>query len=370
MTAGERALRVLVAPDSFKGSAGAAEAARWLAEGWAAVRRHDEMRELPLADGGEGTLDTVAAVVPGARRMPVTVPGPHGSPAHAYWLLLPDGTGVVELASTSGLTLLDRPRPATAHTLGFGRAIAAALDAGVPRLLLALGGSASTDGGAGVLTALGARLLDEAGNPVPQGNRGLAQLRTIDCTGLRPLPRAGVTVLSDVTNPLLGPTGAAAVFGPQKGFSPVDLPAAERNLRRLADRLDADAAAPGAGAAGGTAFGLLAWGAQLAWGSEFVGALAGLPAAVAGADVVVTGEGRFDTQSRSGKLAGHVSALAAAARVPALVVAGRIAAPITGLFQAAEDLSELAGDQARATADPARYLRRAGERLARRMPAH
>ncbi|WP_406631823.1 glycerate kinase [Amycolatopsis sp. WGS_07] len=366
MTAAKKTLRVLVAPDSFKGSVRAAEAARWLAEGWLAEREHDVLRELPLADGGEGTLDTVAAAVPEARRMPVVVPGPDDRPVRAHWLLLPDGTGVVELASTSGLGLLHRPRPAEAHTLGFGRAIAAALDAGVRRLLLALGGSASTDGGAGVLTALGARLLDEAGNPVPPGNRGLARLRTVDRTGLRPVPPAGALVLSDVTNPLFGPAGAAAVFGPQKGFPPDELPAAERNLRQLAGLLDADPATAGAGAAGGTGFGLLSWGAQLAPGSEFLGSLSGLPAAVADADLVLTGEGRFDAQSRQGKLAGHVSALAAAARVPAFLAAGRVAAPVTGLFQAAEDLSELAGSQARALADPARYLRRAGTALARR----
>ncbi|WP_241986517.1 glycerate kinase, partial [Cryobacterium fucosi] len=170
--AGGRA--VVIAPDSFKGTIGASDAARRIAAGWASVRPQDRLRLLPMADGGEGTLDAFELAVPGATRMPVTVPGPDDRPVDTHWLLLPDGTGVVELAATSGITLLDRLRPLDAHTLGFGQAIAAALDHGVTRLLLAIGGSGSTDGGSGMLRALGAVLLDSAGRPVPPGGRGLA----------------------------------------------------------------------------------------------------------------------------------------------------------------------------------------------------
>ncbi|MCE0764160.1 glycerate kinase [Pseudonocardia kujensis] len=364
---GSGSLRVLIAPDSFKGSMSAIDVARLVAEGWATVRPDDALLPLPLADGGEGTLDTVAAAVPGARRVAVTVPGPDGRPVNTHWLRLPDGTGVVELAGCSGLTLLDRPRPADAHTRGFGRAIAAALDAGATRLLLALGGSASTDGGAGVLVELGARLLDAAGTPIPPGNRGLGRLQTVDLTGMRPLPPGGAVILTDVANPLLGPDGAAPVFGAQKGLSPSGTVIAEHNLRRLARYLNVDAMAAGAGAAGGTGFGLLAWGAEVAPGGEFLGELAGLPAAVATADVVVTGEGRFDVQSWSGKLPSHVAGLAASAGIPTLLVAGQVSASTSGRFCASEDLSVLAGAPWRAIAHPSRYLRLAGAALARRM---
>ncbi|WP_314149630.1 glycerate kinase, partial [uncultured Leifsonia sp.] len=154
---------VVVAPDSFKGSASATEVASALADGWRSVRPGDVVRLAPMADGGEGTLDAFEVAVPGAVRHPVRVTGPSGDEVDASWLLLPDGTALVELAETSGLGLLRRPAPHDAHTIGFGQAIAAALDAGATALLLAIGGSASTDGGAGALTALGARLLDADG---------------------------------------------------------------------------------------------------------------------------------------------------------------------------------------------------------------
>ncbi|WP_051899298.1 glycerate kinase [Sciscionella sediminilitoris] len=354
--------RVLIAPDSFKGSATACEVACAIAEGWTEARPQDELHQLPLADGGEGTLDAVATAITGTRRVPVTVPGPDGRPVGTHWLALPDGTGLVELAGASGLTLLDRPCPASAHTLGFGRVIAAAMDAGVRHLLLALGGSASTDGGAGALTALGARLLDTAGEPVPLGNHGLARLHSVDLSDLRQPPASGVTVLSDVTHPLLGPTGAAAMFGAQKGFTANGIVTADRNLRRLAERLPADPSTTGTGAAGGTGFGLLAWGADLVAGSELLGRLVGLPSAVAAADVVITGEGRFDGASQAGKAPGHVAALAAATGTQALLIAGQITAD--GPFLATEDLSVLAGGPGRALADPINHLRRAGTELA------
>ena len=160
--------------------------------------------------------------------------GPVSEPVETSWLLLPDGTGVVELASTSGITLLDPLEPLDAHSAGFGEAIAAALDAGVERLLLALGGSACSDGGTGALTVLGAWFLDASGAPVPLGNRGLAMLDRVDLSGLRPLPPGGAVILGDVTNPLLGGLGAAAVFGPQKGADAATVDVLEANLARLA----------------------------------------------------------------------------------------------------------------------------------------
>lgn len=358
---------VVFAPDSFKGSISAASAARALAEGWARERPRDDVVLRPMADGGEGTLDAFATAVPGARRMPLVVTGPDDARTDAAWLLLPDGTGVVELASTSGIELLGHRRlPWHAHTRGFGEAIAAALDHGVTRLVLGIGSSSSTDGGCGMLSALGARFTDAAGAPVPSGARGLDVLAAADLSGLPPLPAGGVLVLSDVTSPLLGPEGAAAVFGPQKGLDPAGVRAAEESLTRWAAQVPIDPTTPGAGAAGGTGFALLAWGARLVPGSSEVADLIRLSEALAAASVVVTGEGAYDGQSAAGKAPAHVAALAAAAGIPAALVAGRITDDAdTAGFSASVSLSTIAGSGDAALADPARWLRAAGEQLAR-----
>ncbi len=369
---------VVFAPDSFKGTIGAADVAAALAAGWGSVRPDDRVVLRPMADGGEGTVDAFAAAVDGAVRVPVRVTGPDGAPTDAAWLRLPatpdapGGTGVVELASTSGIELLGERRIGEeAHTLGFGQAIAAALDAGVSRLVLGIGSSASTDGGTGMLTALGARFLDASGAPIAVGVRGLAELASVDLTGLHALPPGGVLVLSDVTNPLVGSLGAAAVFGPQKGLAGDAIERADAALARLASLLPVDPETPGAGAAGGTGFGLLAWGARLVAGSAEVGELVGLPGALAeasavGPTVVITGEGAFDGQSGAGKVPSYVAATAVDAGVDALLVAGRIDADAdTSAFAAHASLTELAGSGEAAMQDPARWLRDAGALLAR-----
>ncbi len=362
---------VVVAPDSFKGTIGAAQAAAALADGWHSVRHGDDVRLLPMADGGEGTVDAFATAVPGARRMPVAVIGPAGVPVEASWLLLPPthdaprGTGVVELASTSGIELVTSLRPLDASTRGFGEAIAAALAHGVDRLVLGIGSSASTDGGTGMLTALGARFTDAAGEPIAEGGRGLADVAAADLSGLRALPPGGVRVLGDVTNPLLGARGAAAVFGPQKGAGPDQVAVLDAGLARLAGLIGADPETPGAGAAGGTGFGLLAWGAVLVPGSGAVAELIGLAGAVAAASVVITGEGSYDGQSAAGKVPAHVAALAAGARTPVALVAGRIAPDAdVSAFAGTVSLTELAGSGEAAMADPARWLTAAGARIA------
>jgi glycerate kinase len=372
--------RIVIAPDSFKGSAAAHVAAAAIARGWASVRPDDETHLMPMADGGEGTVDAFAMAFPDAVRMPLTVTGPDDRPVDAEWLLLADGTGVVELANGSGLTLLDPLRALDAHTLGFGQLIAAALDHGVTSLLLGLGGSSSTDGAAGALVALGARLLDSAGDPVPLGNRGLGLLDRVDLSGLRALPAGGAIVLSDVTNPLLGDSGAAAVFGPQKGATATDIPVLDANLARFARLFRRDAAAttgtsrpiapadvetPGAGAAGGAGFGLLGWGAQIAAGSAAIGEALAVPAAVASARLVITGEGRFDAQSAAGKVPSYLSALARDAGAEAALVAGLIQAP-TDDFADAVSLTDLAGGSDAAQAHAERWLVEAGAELARR----
>ncbi|MFD4960023.1 glycerate kinase [Microbacterium sp. NPDC058389] len=381
---------VVIAPDSFKGTISAAAAAQALAEGWHGERPADDVRLLPMADGGEGTVDAFATAVPGARRMPVTVAGPEGAEVAASWVLLPPtpdapgGTGVVELASTSGIELLGTPprlRPFDAHTRGFGEAIAAALAHGVSRLVLGIGSSSSTDGGAGMLTALGARFADAEGAPIVDGARGLADVAVADLSRLAALPPGGVTVLSDVTHPLLGERGAAAVFGPQKGTAPEDIPALDAGLARFAEVLGAAALradrvassrpslstrAAGSGAAGGTGFGLLAWGATLVPGSAAVAELVGLGSALAAASLVITGEGSYDGQSSAGKVPAHVGSLAAAAGVPVDLVAGRIAEDAdVSAFAATASLTALAGSAEAAMADPARWLAAAGAALAR-----
>jgi len=358
-------VRIVVAPDSFKGSIGAAAAAAALAAGWRAARPGDEVSCLPLADGGEGTLDVLAAAVPAARWHQATVGGPGRDPVAACWLELPGGTAVIELARASGLPLLASPDPLGAHTTGTGELIGLALDSGALRIVIALGGSASTDGGTGALTALGARFADAAGTGLPPGGGALGGLASADLSGLRRPPRGGVTCLTDVTAPLLGPLGAAAVFGPQKGAAPAQVAALDAGLTALARLLGGDPAAPGAGAAGGTGYGFAAaWGAVIVPGAAELCRIAGLGAALDGAGLVITGEGRYDGTSTDGKVTGTVLAAAAAAGVPAALVAGSIGAqPPAGSWRAVS-LAGLAGSAAAAQHDPARWLGAAGRLLA------
>lgn len=366
-------LTVVIAPDSFKGTVGAADAAAALALGWSAARPRDTILQRPMADGGEGTLAAFERAVTGSRRVPEWVTGPDDRIREAFWLLLPpdvshpNGTGVVERASTSGIELLARLRPMSSHTRGFGESIAAALATGVDRLILGIGSSASTDGGTGMLAALGASFLDADGRPVPAGTTGLEVLRAVEMSGLAPLPPGGVDVLTDVTNPLTGPHGAAAVFGPQKGATAAEVARMDAGLARLAALVPTtDAAATGAGAAGGTGFALLAWGARLRSGAAGVAELIRLPEAVAEASVVITGEGSFDASSASGKAPALVAALAAGAGVPAVLIAGRIEGDPAGFAQSVS-LTELAGSPSAAIAEPARWLKVAGRRVADEM---
>lgn len=357
-------MKIVVAPDSFKGSATAREVAEAIARGWRS-RRDDELVLLPLADGGEGTLAAFESSVAGSIRHRVTVTGPDGAPVDASWLMLPDGTAVVELATTSGITLLSEGGllPLDATGRGFGEAIADALAAGASRLLLAVGSSCSTDGGAGALQALGARLDDAYGNPIRPGARGLADLASVDLTAMLAVPTRGAIVVSDVANPLLGPNGAAAVFGPQKGATADDVEAMDAGLAHYAGLLPASAETAGAGAAGGTSFGLLAWGATLEPGAGVVADAVGLEAALDGADLIITGEGRYDAQSAQGKLPSHVAGLAHARGVPVALVAGSIDAR-TDEFVAAVALAELEGSVEAAIAHGEAALERAGAALA------
>lgn len=356
-------LRVLVAPDSFKGSSTSYEAASAIASGWLRNRPGDTLRLIPMADGGEGTLDAFEAAYPHSRRMPVSVTGPTGKPVSAEWLLLADGRGVVELANTSGITLLRELDP-DAHTLGFGQAIAAALDFGVSGLILGIGGSCSTDGGTGVLAALGARFLDSNKCVIPLGSRGLEALAVADFSALRPLPPGGVVVITDVNSPLLGSEGAAAVFGAQKGISATDIPAYDLRLASLAEKIPhASPDVSGAGAAGGTGFGLHAWGAELVPGARVVAHALNIGPLLLESDLLITGEGCYDGQSATGKVPTELSSLADAAGIRTALVAGSIRAT-TDHFIAAVSLAESAVSVAEAMSNPSHWLDYAGAVLA------
>ncbi len=350
---------VVIAPDSFKGSLSAREVAEAIAAGWRAVRPGDELVLVPQADGGEGTLDAVEASVPGAvRRSAGSVTGPDGRPTPGEWLQLPDGTAVVELAQPSGLPLMRELDALGATTRGLGQVIRAALEAGATSLVIGLGGSASTDAAAGALAELGLVLLDEQGELVADGGRGLADVVDVHRDALIPPPAGGVTLLTDVTAPLLGPSGAAAVFGPQKGATPAQVAQLDAALAHLAELLGGDPDAAGSGAAGGAGYGFATvWGATIVSGADRLAELSGLRAAIDRADVVLTGEGRFDEQSLTGKVVGSILALGATG-----VIAGQVTAP-TGVWTAS--LTDLAGSAEASMADPARWLRVAGANAAR-----
>ncbi len=360
------ALQVVIAPDSFKGSVDAAAAAEAIGSGWRAARPSDRVTLMPQADGGEGTLDAIATAVPDSRLHdagPVT--GPDGRPVEGHWLELLDGTAVVELAVTSGLPLMSRLDPLGATTRGMGEVIAAALDSGATALVIALGGSASTDGGSGALRALGLDLLDAEGRPLPDGGGALARLARVDVARMRHAPSGGVRVLSDVTAPLLGPAGAAAVFGPQKGASGDQVAELDAALARWASLLGGMPTEQGAGAAGGTAYGFAAaWGAAIEAGAAAIAELTGFAAAAASADVIITGEGRFDATSLGGKVVGHVLSLGAKPTTRRAVIAGSIdGAPPPGV--PGFSLVDLAGSLDAALDDPSRWLYAAGVAAAR-----
>lgn len=329
---------VVVVPDSFKGSLSATEVAEAVGAGVLAAAPDARVTSLAMADGGEGTLDALLTTWRTEVRTVPTVDA-IGRPTTARWATSPDGrVGVVELAEASGLPgVSDVPlEPLHAHTRGTGEVAAAVLDAGVEEVLVCLGGSASTDGGAGILTGLGARLLDADGVDVPAGGEGLARVASLDLSGLHPRAREVRWRLAvDVTNPLVGEHGAAAVFGPQKGARPGDVAFLDEVLTRWANLLERETGVrvhelPGAGAAGGVPAALAAvLGARLEPGAGLVAEAIGLPEALADATLVLTGEGSFDSQSVRGKVADGVARLAAAspARPPVVVLAGRVTLP-------------------------------------------
>jgi glycerate kinase len=367
-------MRVVVAPDKFKGSLTAAQVAARVAAGLASAAPGAEVVQVPVADGGEGTLE--AALSAGYRRVPVRAEGPTGEPVDTAYAER-DGVAVVELADVSGLRRLPGGRPAarTASSFGTGQVLAAALDAGCRRVVLGIGGSACTDGGAGMVKALGGRARGTGDEEVGRGGAALAAVASLDLAGLHPaLPTAEVVVASDVDNPLLGPNGAAAVYGPQKGASPAEVAELDAALARWAGAVRRAtgrdlAAAPGAGAAGGVGFAALAvLGASLRPGIGLVLELVGFPAALPGAGLVITGEGSLDAQTLHGKAPAGVAAAARAAGIPAVAVAGRsLLAPAdleaAGIL-AAYALTDLEPDPDRCMTDAGPLLERLAAKVA------
>jgi glycerate 2-kinase len=372
---GGHATRVVLAADKFKGSLTAAEVAEALAAGMLDVLPGLETIMLPVADGGDGTV--AAALSAGFDKIIVDAVGPTGERMQAPYAL--DGDrAVVELAAVVGLSMLPGGRldPLGSSTYGLGLVIADAIRRGATTIVLGLGGSASTDGGAGMVQALGARLLDARGYDLPPGGDHLVHLERIDLAPMRAtLGAVTIIVATDVDNPLLGPRGAAAVFGPQKGASPQQVAALEQGLRHWSQLVsDAtgreDAERTGAGAAGGTGFAALALlDAEIKPGIELILDLIDFDRRIAGADLVVTGEGSLDDQSLAGKAPVGVARAAARAEIPVIAVAGRLQLSPSRLreagISAAYPLTDLEPDLDRCIANAGRLLRRVGAQVAR-----
>ena len=367
--------RVLLAPDKFKGTLTAAEVAAHLEAGLRSVVPDLEVAVVPVADGGDGTL--AAAEAAGFERVQVRATGPTGMPCWAAYGRRGD-EAVVELAEVSGLARLGEGElaPLTATSRGTGDLVAAALDAGCRRVVVGIGGSASTDGGAGLLQGLGARISGRRGRALHAGGGPLVDVVSLDLTELHPgLASAELVVACDVDNPLTGPSGAAAVYGPQKGATPDDVQALDVALSAWADVVARATGRdlrnlPGAGAAGGVGFALLAvLGARAQPGAELVAQLTGLADAVCSADLVVTGEGSLDEQTLHGKAPAAVAALARDKGVPVVAVAGRVALDQPALRAAgvgtAYALLAEAADEREAFERPGPLLERIGARIAR-----
>ncbi|WP_210639272.1 glycerate kinase [Pseudomonas sp. Tri1] len=335
-------MKIIIAPDSFKDSLSAQGVADAIAQGLAQVWPDAQLIKCPMADGGEGTVESVLAACNGEWRR-TRVRGPLGVAVEARWGWLPDSrTAIIEMAEASGLQLVPPGQrdACSSSTYGTGELIRAALDEGAGRVILAIGGSATNDAGGGAMQALGVVLLDAHGQPLPPGGLALANLARIDLSGLDPrLAQVSFEIAADVDNPLCGPHGASAVFGPQKGASAQQVQALDRALGHFAEHcaqaLGKDVRdEPGSGAAGGLGFTAKAFlGAQFRTGVEVVAQLTGLAAAIDGADLVITGEGRFDAQTLRGKTPFGVARIARQRGVPVLVIAGTLGDGYQALYE-------------------------------------
>jgi len=325
-------VRILISPQEFKGTMTAAEAADVLARAIGDELPSAELDVAPIADGGPGMLDVILGAVKGERRTSA-VEGPLGDPVQAAWGITGDGTALIEMAAASGLLLLSRDRrdPRRASAFGTGQLIRAALDGNCRRIVVGLGGSATNDGGAGAAAALGVRFLDGQGRDLPRGGAALAHLARIDLTARDPrLESTELSVAVDVNNPLCGPTGASRIYGPQKGADGETVQELDAALQRLAqvaadrtgERIDLQ---PGAGAAGGLAFGLVAFcGGRLRSGFDLVASFVDLDRRIERADMILTGEGRLDEQTAFGKGPGALAWRARRALKRTVIFAGSV----------------------------------------------
>ncbi|MFE9652288.1 glycerate kinase [Micromonospora sp. NPDC006431] len=374
-------MRVLLCPDKFAGTLPAQEVAAAVAEGWRTVAPGDELLLRPLADGGPGFVAVLAEAL-GGRRLPVPTVDPLGRPAAGEILLTDDGTAYLESAQACGLHLLSAAErdPKATTSYGLGLLVAAAVEAGARTLVIGLGGSATNDGGAGMLIPLGVTALDEAGRALPYGGAALAAVAALD--GAPRVRGATLIAATDVDNPLLGLHGASNVYGPQKGATREDVLLLDGALERWAELLERElpdcppgfAARPGAGAAGGLGAAVLALGGRCESGIGLVSRAIGLDAALDAADLVITGEGSFDHQSLRGKVVAGVAGAARDRGVPCVVLAGRVstgrreaaAAGVTEAYSLVEHFGgEERGGAAAALDRPAEGLRALGARLAR-----
>lgn len=366
--------RVLVACDKFKGSLTGTQVLAAISGGMRSAVPALEVSSTLIADGGDGTLDAAESI--GFERVPVAATGPFGEPVETSYAVR-DGVAVVEMADACGLVRAGRRRDALGATSrGVGDVVRAALDAGVREVILGVGGSASTDGGAGMLQALGARLLDEHGADLPPGGGALARLATVDLATLHPALRdTALTLASDVNNPLLGDQGAAAIFSPQKGADEAMQAELEAALTHFAAKITEatgrdDTGLPGAGAAGGVGYAALAvLGASMRPGIEIVLDLADFPTLLTGADLVVTGEGALDLQTLLGKAPAGVARAARAAGVPVVALCGRALltqdeATQAGL-EAVYQLTDIESDPRVCMRDADRLLRELAAQVAR-----
>lgn len=371
-------MRVVIAPDSFKECLTAEEVANAIEAGWRAGMPDAETQCFPMADGGEGTVDAVVHAA-GGSKVSVTVSGPLGSPVEAGYGMIQDGqVAVLEMAAASGLDLVpeaDRDACLTS-TYGTGELIAHALDQGVNDIIIGVGGSATNDGGAGMAQALGYHLIDRRGSEVEHGGARLVQLDRIEANGRHPrLEEVNVYVACDVNNPLCGPNGASAIYGPQKGASAEDVLILDHALAHFARIIARDLKVdikdlPGAGAAGGMAGGLMAFaGAKLEKGLELIATLCHLPQAIAEADLVITGEGSLDAQSCFGKTPVGLAQLAEPYGVPVFALGGRVLPGAEALLDhnvtAIFSISTGPQSMEDARKNAAEYLRFTAEQLAR-----
>ncbi|MDA8442819.1 MAG: glycerate kinase [Peptococcaceae bacterium] len=333
--------QIVIAPDSFKGSLSALEAAEAMQAGVLKAFPGAQTRLFPIADGGEGTVDAVLRAL-GGQKVPLSVTGPLGAPVEAFFGILPDGkTAVLEMASASGLPLLlpQERDPRLTTTYGTGELIRAAIEAGAGRIILGIGGSATNDGGAGMAQALGIRLLDVRGVELPRGGAALTRLARIDLSERYP-GLAGVEIIAacDVENPLTGPQGASLVYGPQKGASPAVALELDAALANLAEVMQQDLEQtvndiPGAGAAGGLGAGLIAFlGAKLQPGFTLLAESLHLEDQIAQADLVITGEGALDTQTAFGKVPSGIACLAQRYGVPVVAIGGSLGPGAEALY--------------------------------------